>query len=842
MYFTTRPNTVFLLVGPSMSGKSTFAQALVKAIDRSANARGFNFQSTILSSDANRQWLLGSDTDRHAPAMLEVSRQAFEMLMAQYKAAISYPVNHDFVIVDTTGMDEKFRDDIRELGQAQGYNVELITFEYSKAEALRGVAPRYHDGIKWQLDKMKKKVLPNLKARFYTKRTRIQERSPTKWTDLVLSIENIDVLAKCLIHLNEEDTLCVIGDMHEHVKAGMALTDMLDTEFKDAQIVWIGDYLDKGMQTADTLRFMQERVAQGDILVEGNHESYVVRRLRGEIEPNPEVEAKYITSLAVLQQDEELRKIFFKLYDEHTIPFLKVTVTDGRTMYVTHAPCEEVHLGKLSPFARRAQRNLNRNYAKPEADRRESYQFIFDEASPIHPIHVFGHIDHTSSHLSYKNKVFLDTGAVYGNKLTALVYKEGVYDFRAVPCDRLDQTDRGPNPDATTPIKIEKEFSIRDYDLDDKDIRFLNNFTKNGARYISGTMTPAPKTETQLESLEAALDYYAMRGVESVIMEPKYMGSRAQLYLYRHAPEQSFMTSRNGYKIFPDRVPGLTELIQKEHDKYVKLAVDGQLVWDGTLIIDGELLPWSALGKDLIDRQFTGYGALVEHELCTLHGDPWFQELEFSELELEGKERFFKTKSDTKMQLGELKKFKEALVNYTADVGTDVNKNEQPLQFKAFSILLMDGFDMTGVDQAGVFDIINDDPVHIVYLEQLSGEGRDKELAFAYDFYDDLTIGKKMEGVVVKPLEYTAEMNDKSILPYMKVRNEEYLRLIYGYDYKNRYEKLRQQKNIGGKAKLSMTEYRLGKAMLTAEPNRLKENVVKMIASMKEEKTLDPRL
>jgi hypothetical protein len=39
-----------------------------------------------------------------------------------------------------------------------------------------------------------------------------------------------------------------------------------------------------------------------------------------------------------------------------------------------------------------------------------------------------------------------------------------------------------------------------------------------------------------------------------------------------------------------------------------------------------------------------------------------------------------------------------------------------------------------------------------------------------------------------------------------------------------------------------MTEWRLGVAMLTAQPNYLKENVIKMIASMKEEKTLDPRL
>ena len=850
MYFTTRPNTVFILVGPSMSGKTTFAKALLNALHRSAKARGINFQTSHLNSDEIRHNLLGEDygnellTDRHSPAMLEVSKQAFEVLMAQYKAVISYPVNHDFIVVDTTGLDEQFRDNIREAGLAQGYNVELITFEYSKAEALRNVDKRYHEGILWQLERMKKKVLPNLKSRLYTNRTRIQERSLTKWNNLVVSVENIDILSKCLLHLPKDRTLAVIGDMHEHVQGGLALVDILETKYKDAQIVWIGDYLDKGNQTAITLQFMRERAAQGDIFVEGNHESYVARRLRKEIEPNPEVEEKYITSLKVLgaEENQELRDIFFDLYDNHTVPFLKVTVTDGRTMFLTHAPCEEVHLGKLTFNARRAQRNLNKNYRRPEADPREQYQFIFDEANPIHPLHVFGHIAHSSNYLNFRNKIFLDTGAVYGNRLTALVYSNNEYKFESVPTIRLDLTDKQLPEDAATPIKVAKEFNLHDYDLDEKDFRFLANFVKNGARFISGTMTPAPKTETQLESLEAALDYYAVRGVDQVILEPKYMGSRAQLYLFKGEPEKCFMTSRNGYKIFPDRVPGLDELIKKEYDKYMILNAKEEVTWDAILILDGELLPWSALGSDLIDKQFTGYQALVENELSILQGDSWFQELEFGELELDGKERSFKVKPDMKNLMCELSKFKEALSHYSAPVGDDPDLLQKPLEFRAFSVLMMDGVELVRCNQSEIFATINDDPTHIVFLEQLLGEDRDKEIGLAYDFYDRLTVDKHMEGVVVKPLEYTTELDEKSVLPYMKVRNEEYLRLVYGYDYHNRYEKLRNGKNIKNKARLSMTEWRLGVAMLTAQPNYLKENVIKMIASMKEEKTLDPRL
>lgn len=839
MYFTTRPNTVFLLVGPSMSGKSTFARALMRAVNRAAEARSFRFQTTILSSDEIRYDLLGRNDDRHAPSMLEMSKQAFDILMARYKALISYPVNHDFVVVDTTGMNEVFRDEIREAGLAQGYAVELITFEYDKAEALRNVPPRYHDAIKWQLDAMKKKVLPNLKASKYTKRTRIQEKSPTKWSDMVVSVENIDTLSNCLLYLAKDESVAIIGDVHEHSLGANAIISKL-YDYKPKYTVWVGDYLDKGHNTEFILRFMLSRTIAGDIFVEGNHESYVARRLRGEIEPNPEIEEKYITSLALLQEREDLRKIFFEIYDNFTVPFLKITAQDGRTVFVTHAPCQEVHLGKLTAFARRAQRNLHRESkykAKPGEviDQRVDYEFIFDEANPIHPLHVFGHIAHSSTRLNYKNKIFLDTGAVYGNKLTAFVYKNNNYEFVSVATERQDTTEQTLNADATSPIKVVKEFDIREYDLDERDFRFLNNFIKNEAKYISGTMVPAPKTETELESLEAALDYYAVRNVEQVILEPKYMGSRSQLYLFKGAPEKSFMTSRNGYKIYADRVPGLQELMDKEYEKYFNSVGDDGLICKESLILDGELLPWSALGKDLIDRQFTAYEVLVAHELNTLENDEWFAKLEFDDLtELKGKERFFRSKPDVHAKQGDLSKFRVALSHYS--------QAATKLEFRAFSVLSVDGKDWMDKDQSSVFAAINDDTYMTLFTEDLLGEDREDALILPRKFYSELTTDRNMEGVVVKPLVYTKEMEERGVLPYMKVRNEEYLRLVYGYDYHSRYEKLRQQKNIVGKSKLSMTEYRLGRAMLTAEPNKLKEAVVKMIASIKDEKKLDPRL
>lgn len=53
--------------------------------------------------------------------------------------------------------------------------------------------------------------------------------------------------------------------------------------------------------------------------------------------------------------------------------------------------------------------------------------------------------------------------------------------------------------------------------------------------------------------------------------------------------------------------------------------------------------------------------------------------------------------------------------------------------------------------------------------------------------------------------------------PYMKVRNPDYLTIIYGYDYRfpHKYKKLLKQKSIGQKLKTSITEYALGQEMLS---------------------------
>jgi len=133
---------------------------------------------------------------------------------------------------------------------------------------------------------------------------------------------------------------------------------------------------------------------------------------------------------------------------------------------------------------------------------------------------------------------------------------------------------------------------------------------------------------------------------------------------------------------------------------------------------------------------------------------------------------------------------------------------------------------------ADSFDLVSDDDLRIINLKDSDS------FEIAKLFFNKLTVDDKMEGVVIKPLDGPAD-----VAPYMKVRNENYLTLVYGYDYKRRYEPLCRQKRVGGKLKVSIKEHDLALAMLSADNGpALTELIVKMIAQLNEEKTLDPRL
>lgn len=809
------PHTLVVLCGPTRSGKTTFATKASKAL------RNEGYSVKHISSDAIRQELLQAEEHPHSARMMHVSQQAFDLLFAQTEAFMAYPVSTEFVFVDTRGYDVTFRQRLLDLAKKHNYSTAIVTFEYSTSDYLKGVSEEDRAVVEKDVAKFKRKCLPDLKRRDYHCALRVARKD-----DLLqdfsaeVTFEGDSKVAvdyetgKCVG--DPSFTYAVVGDVHEQVNALQDVYHKVLSEDPNARFIIAGDWIDRGGQTKETVEFLYKRMLESqDVFVLGNHESYVYRRLNDLIDtPAPaEVENKYFTSLKVLQQDTALRTKFERIVRE-SVPFFKV---DSRTasFIVTHAPCETKYLGKVDPVSRRSQRDF---YIKDRnADVRENLGFIYNSISNF-PVHIFGHLTHGSKTLKYRNNVLLDTGAVYGGMLSAMIWDATGYRYYQVPCSPGSW---GPQPLQDLVAPAEKEFNIRDYELEDRDYALLNNLRNNGIKYISGTMAPAPSTATELEGVEAALAYFAKRHVYDVCVQPKYMGSRAQLYLHAddfNNPEgeltKSWFVSRSGWKI--QHVPEATEKALRSFLKSGTLRKNLKTLgtWT-TLILDGELLPWSVLGHGLIEKHFVPYQELVKDFLGTLRNDSAAQELQvFSENEIQER-------------IGLADKFAQTLSLYSGE--------EEPT-YKAFGILAKDGkaVELSSYNQ---FTLVNDDPV--IYLD-LREESFDASLSLAKSFFNERTIVEKMEGVVVKPCHWVDVL--KSV-PYMKVRNEAYLALVYGYDYTTtKYDQLCRQKNIALKASLSLKEAILAKEMLEATPELAQECAVKLISTVKGEASLDPRL
>ena len=131
MDIKTQIHTIIMLIGPSGSGKSTFAKnvlipQLSKPMDTEKN---FTPNVQYISSDEIRQDILGYNFDKMDEIMTESSTQAFDILFTKLDAVTTYPINAEFVVLDTTGLSEQFRNDVIEIAKKNNYNLDAIVFE-----------------------------------------------------------------------------------------------------------------------------------------------------------------------------------------------------------------------------------------------------------------------------------------------------------------------------------------------------------------------------------------------------------------------------------------------------------------------------------------------------------------------------------------------------------------------------------------------------------------------------------------------------------------------------------------------------------------------------------------
>lgn len=786
-----KQNTISLLIGPSNCGKSTFAQRIKMEAESNSNS------CVVISSDEIRRELLCSPHEsKMSASMMAVSGEAFRLLNMRVDFHSSFPINTQQIVVDSTGLSEEFRNEMITIAEKNHYNIEAFVFDYSRSD-LENMVKLSGDGDQFvsgrHQKKLREEVLPNLNRKAYSS-VKIF-KNPQEVTDYAIEFSGPYHSNVCI---NETEKIAVIGDVHECVDELKNLINTLPSDIK--HLVFLGDIFDKGGKTKETLEYIFElsnRLVEIGVkvyFIKGNHERYVYKRLKGMIQPNLDLENNFFQSFRVLEQDENLKQIFFSLFEtmKETIFFER-----GRekSIVVTHAPCSNIYLNKTDSVSQGKQVNFYFKNRGSEEMMKE-LEFISNEANFNHAWHLFGHVAHNGRRpYQIKNKVFMDTGCVHGGKLSAAVFNGRWMDFYTV--DSTRENDGGMITLEKNETKLDKilRSEIR---LSDEDERAVRRVIKGGAKFVSGTVAPAPAKGQDIESLEAGLEFFKEH--DQVILQPKYMGSRCQFYLNKDR-SKNFAVSRNGFRI---NIHGIEDCMNAYQD-----WIQNKLGWDDELILDGELLPWAALGKGLIAGGFYQYYEAAQIVMGELATDDVFGNFDIAS-----------TINPTE-KLADLEKFKTQL---------DLYGSEKPMEFRPFSVLSIDG---QVVNDNTWFSFVNEEKEAApIVIDPKTG------LDKATKYFNKLAFEYGFEGIMIKPIKH-----DGKTPPYMKVRNKEYLRLVYGFDYNSRLEELCKQKSIKRKLAQSMDEYEVGMAMLASDTDQQRNHLIaSMFGCISKGKDIDPRL
>ena len=197
----------------------------------------------------------------------------------------------------------------------------------------------------------------------------------------------------------------IIGDVHGCI---FTLENLIKRFPKDAIPIFVGDLVDKGRHSKEVMEF----VLQNDYLTtEGNHEFLMYNYIRDAVfrgKKNLWLSETYGGLVTVKSYGNDYDTLLKHIgFIERMPKYLEI-----ENYFITH--------GFGLPYYRR--RNEQEFVRKLYTQRLEEY---YDEAEPwrlYNIINVFGHTPYTDV-LFGKNYIGIDTGCVYGGKLSALNLK-----------------------------------------------------------------------------------------------------------------------------------------------------------------------------------------------------------------------------------------------------------------------------------------------------------------------------------------------------------------------------------------------------------------------------------
>ncbi|MGE3813113.1 MAG: polynucleotide kinase-phosphatase [Candidatus Nanopelagicales bacterium] len=842
--------SLVVLVGASGSGKSTFARE---------NFGPFE----VISSDFCRGLVSDDENDQAASA------DAFEVLhfIAGKRLAAGR-----LTVVDATNTQPAARKALVHL--ARDHDVlpvaivldvpEAVAVERNRSRTDRDFGPHV---IRRQQDQLRRS-LKGLGKEGFRKVHHLRG---------VSQIENATIVREKLLNDFRDQTgpFDVIGDVHGcRAELESLLTDLgyvlsrdprgrpVDAAHPDGRrVIFVGDLVDRGPDSPGVLRLAMGMVGAGHAFaVPGNHENKLVRALRG-----ADVQRTHGLAETLAQLDEETPEFRAQVV-EFCYDLVSHLVLDEGRLVVAHAGLKEAYHGRASGRVRSFALYGDTTGETDEFGLPVRYPWANDYRGRA--MVLYGHTP-TPEPEWVNNTMCLDTGCVFGGKLTALRYPEK--EIVSVPAQQVWYEPAKPflAPDGAVTA------AQRDPDVLDIDdvlgkrvvetahhgrvtvreesaagaLEVMSRFALDPRWlvYLPPTMSPCTTSERPglLEHPEEAFRGFRNDGVAQVVCEEKHMGSRAVAIVCR---DELVASGRFGAQ------DGSTGAIHTrtgrpflDHDLTEALlarlrdALDKADVWDeleaSWIVLDAELLPWSLKAEDLLRHQYASVGAAARSALPAAVAG--LEQAAASGLDVTALLERALARS------GNAEAFTQAYRHYVWPTdGLD------GVQIAPFQVLATDGTTYETRDHLwhlGIADLLVDaDPAMVRPTRRLVVDVENAESVDAgIAWWEDLT-GAGGEGMVVKPLANLTRGRKGLVQPGVKVRGPEYLRIIYGPDYTEPDNLARlRQRNLGHKRSMALREYALGLESLTraatGEPLwRVHEAVFAVLAM--ESEPVDPRL
>ncbi|WP_293348902.1 MULTISPECIES: polynucleotide kinase-phosphatase [unclassified Microcoleus] len=869
MKITIPELSLVLLIGASGSGKSTFARQ--------------HFQPTEIISSDHCRGLVSDDENNQA-----ATADAFEVL---HLIAAKRLAAGKLTVIDATNVQPESRKPLLEL--ARKYHCFLVAIVLDLPEKLCADRNQQRPNRNFGNHVIRRHV-QNLRRSL-----RNLDREGFRYVHILRSPEDIaaaQIERQPLWNNRKHDTgpFDIIGDVHGCCGELSQLLQQLGYQIVEPssasgfwdyptyahpegrKAVFLGDLVDRGPRILDTLKLVRNMVAASTALcVPGNHDIKLLRKLSGKnVKINHGLE-QTLAEIAALP--DELRESAVSEISQFLDSLIGHYVLDGGKLVVAHAGMKAELQGRASARVRDFALYGETTGEIDEFGLPVRYNWAAEYRGQAAV--VYGHTPIPETEW-LNNTVDIDTGCVFGGKLTALRYPER--EFVSVPAAMIYCEPAKPIafPSIATPLnsfpainltaqqqfddvldisdvlgkrtistRLQRNIAIREENAIAA-LEVMSRFAANPKWliYLPPTMSPAATSKEPglLEHPAEAFNYYQQQGVSTVVCEEKHMGSRAVVIVCRDesAAKRRFGIFNNSIGICYTRTGRHffdNSTLETEFLTRVNRALSASNFWEkfktDWVCLDCELMPWSAKAQGLLQEQYAAVGTASRHGFAEA-----IQQLEQAKqrgVEVDSLLASYRERADL------ADRYVSAYQRYCWPV-----KSISDLKLAPFHILATEGN-------------VHTDQNHCWHMEQIAEICNfDLELLLATEYkvvriadLDSQLAGiqwwEKMtdaggEGMVVKPMEFIVNNSKGLVQPAIKCRGKEYLRIIYGLEYSlpEHLEKLRSR-GLSGKRSLALREFALGVESLdrfvAGAPLRQVHECVFGVLAMESE-PVDPRL